>query len=89
MTLTTLSGFDGPSLLLRSALAEGQTCRTLDDFNTLAARYSNRAPDLADLCIIRLSEMNPRHPVITVDMEDFRVYRRNRREAIPLICPPG
>jgi hypothetical protein len=27
-------------------------------------------------------------PVITVDREDFRVYRRNKREIIPLICPP-
>jgi uncharacterized protein len=54
----------------------------------LAKKYSDRTPDLADLCLIRLSEMNPRHPVITVDVEDFRVYRRNRREAIPLICPP-
>ena len=29
-----------------------------------------------------------RHRVVTVDREDFRVYRRNRRKAIPLICPP-
>jgi len=27
--------------------------------------------------------------VITVDREDFRVYRRNKRETIPLICPPA
>ena len=54
----------------------------------LAARYADRKPDLADLCLIRLSELNPRHPVITTDLADFRVYRRGRREAIPLICPP-
>jgi hypothetical protein len=30
----------------------------------------------------------PRHSVITVDREAFRVYRRNKREMIPLICPP-
>jgi hypothetical protein len=35
-----------------------------------------------------LSELHPRHSVITVDVEDFRVYRRNKREAIPLIYPP-
>jgi hypothetical protein len=35
-----------------------------------------------------MSELYPRHIVITVDEEDFRVYRRNKREAIPLLCPP-
>jgi predicted nucleic acid-binding protein len=54
----------------------------------LAARYADRAPDLADLCLIRLSELHPKHPVITTDLEDFRTYRRGRREAIPLIHPP-
>ena len=54
----------------------------------LAARYADRKPDLADLCLIRLSELHPKHSVITVDVADFRVYRRNRREIIPLIHPP-
>jgi predicted nucleic acid-binding protein len=53
----------------------------------LATRYADRHPDLADLCLIRMSELHPRHTVITVD-EDFRVYRRNKREAIPVLCPP-
>jgi predicted nucleic acid-binding protein len=55
----------------------------------LAERYADRAPDLADLCLIRLSELHPKYPVITTDVADFRVYRRGRREAIPLICPPS
>jgi predicted nucleic acid-binding protein len=54
----------------------------------LAEAYADREPDLADLCLIRMSELHPHHSVITVDREDFRVYRRNKREAIPLICPP-
>jgi predicted nucleic acid-binding protein len=54
----------------------------------LARRYADRRPDLADLCLIRMSELFPRHSVLTVDREDFRVYRRNRREVIPLVCPP-
>jgi hypothetical protein len=45
------------------------------------------ASDLADLCLIRMSELYPHHRVITVD-EDFRVYRRNKREVIPIIMPP-
>jgi predicted nucleic acid-binding protein len=54
----------------------------------LAVRYADRAPDLAHLCLIRLSELYPKHPVITTDLVDFRIYRRGRREAIPLIHPP-
>ena len=53
----------------------------------LAQRYGDRQPDLADLCLIRMSELNPKLPVITVD-GDFRIYRRNRRETIPVIMPP-
>jgi predicted nucleic acid-binding protein len=54
----------------------------------LAIRYADRSPDLADLCLVRMSELHPRHRVITVNRGDFRVYRRNKREAIPLGCPP-
>lgn len=54
----------------------------------LARRYRVRNPDLADLCLIRMSELFPGYPVITVDRADFQVYRRNKRERIPLILPP-
>jgi predicted nucleic acid-binding protein len=60
----------------------------LPHLEALARRYANRHPDLADLCLIRMSELYPQHSVITVDREDFGVYRRNKREVIPLICPP-
>ena len=54
----------------------------------LAIRYQDREPDLADLCLIRMSELHPKLAVITVDESDFRVYRRNRRDVIPILCPP-
>lgn len=60
----------------------------LAQLEALAKRYGDRRPDLADLCLIRMSELHPKLPVITVNREDFRIYRRNKREAIPLICPP-
>jgi len=62
--------------------------RNLDQLSSLARRYEDRKPDLADLCLVRMSELYPRHSVITVDENDFRVYRRNKREVIPTICPP-
>ena len=54
---------------------------------TLAKRYADRRPDLADLCLICLSERFPTRPVITLD-GDFRIYRRHQREAIPILMPP-
>ncbi|MBZ5584696.1 MAG: PIN domain-containing protein [Acidobacteriia bacterium] len=55
----------------------------------LATRYADRKPDLADLCLVRMSELHPRYPVVTTDLRDFRVYRRGGRAIIPLMRPPG
>lgn len=60
----------------------------LSQLEALAERYADRRPDLADLCLIRMSELFPKHSVVTLDWEDFRIYRRNKREVIPIICPP-
>jgi predicted nucleic acid-binding protein len=62
--------------------------RNLPELRELAKRYADRKPDLADLCLIRMSELYPRHTILTVDESDFRVYRRNKRETIPILCPP-
>jgi predicted nucleic acid-binding protein len=61
----------------------------LPQLKALAKKFADRRPDLADLCLIRMSELHPGHSIITVDHDDFRVYRRNKRETIPLICPPS
>ena len=64
-------------------------CReNLPQLTRLAYRYGDRKPDLADLCLVRMSELFPKHSVITIDRTDFQVYRRNKRERIPIICPP-
>lgn len=60
----------------------------LPQLEKLAERYADRNPDSADLCLVRMSELHPAHKVITVDREDFSVYRRNKRETIPLVVPP-
>ena len=62
--------------------------RNLEQLRELGRRYEDRKPDLADLCLIRMSELYPRHVVITIDERDFRVYRRNKREIIRTLCPP-
>ena len=62
--------------------------KNLEQLTALAHRYADRQPDLVNLCLIRMSELFPRHPVITIDA-DFRVYRRNNREPIPVLSPPA
>jgi predicted nucleic acid-binding protein len=62
--------------------------KNLEEVMDLAVRYQDRTPDLADLCLIRMSELNESLPVLTVDEKDFRVYRRNGRDVIPIVCPP-
>jgi hypothetical protein len=53
----------------------------LQQLQDFGRRYADRKPDLADLCLIRMSELRPRHVVITVDENNFRVYRRNKEKA--------
>ena len=43
--------------------------------------------DVADGCVLQLAERFPKAKVITTDLRDFRIYRRNRNDPIPLIHP--
>lgn len=58
-----------------------------EDIGNLLARYGDRM-DLADACVVRMTELNRQCRVFTLDRRDFSVYRRNGREAIPLLAPP-
>ena len=40
----------------------------------------------ADACLVRMSELQDTRVILTLD-GDFRVYRRNRRQVIPIITP--
>ncbi|HLX63244.1 MAG TPA: hypothetical protein VKX17_18375 [Planctomycetota bacterium] len=55
------------------------------EIKLLARKYANLKPDLADRC--RMGELFPNHSVITADSTDFKIYRRNKNQAIPIICP--
>lgn len=54
---------------------------------TLMARYDRM--DLADACVVAMTEKHARCQVLTVDRKDFAVYRRNDRQTIPFVAPPG
>lgn len=69
-------------IILAFDLAE-QTASVL----ALLRKYADRDMDLADACIVRMTELMRDSRVVTVDRADFSVYRRNGRELIPLIAP--
>jgi uncharacterized protein len=52
----------------------------------LIRKYGKRM-DLADAGVVRLAEIFPKAKVITTDVGDFLIYRRNRSDSIQLIDP--
>jgi predicted nucleic acid-binding protein len=55
----------------------------------LLRRYRSQPMDLADACLVRMSELHADCAVLTVDSEFRDVYRRNGRQVIPTLLPPG
>ena len=55
---------------------------------SLLRKYADRRMDLADACIVRMTELMRDSRVVTVDRADFSVYRRHGRDLIPVIVPP-
>lgn len=52
----------------------------------LMRRYRDRPMAFADACLVRMAELRPEACIWTLD-EDFRFYRRNRRQTLPLVAP--
>lgn len=52
----------------------------------LMRRYSDTPMSFADACLVRMAEKSDDAVVFTTD-SDFRFYRRNSRQVIPLIIP--
>ena len=49
--------------------------------------YADQPMSLADACLVRMAELHMHVSIFTLDGH-FRVYRRNRRQVLPLIIPP-
>ena len=49
-------------------------------------RYRSVPAALADVCLVRMSELHESCVVLTLD-SDFHVYRRHGRRAIPILSP--
>jgi predicted nucleic acid-binding protein len=92
--LTETAHFLGSAEPVLAALADGLLiCPwTLPENNSrvreLVAKYAGQPMDLADACLVAMSETWWDCKVLTVDAGDFKVYRRRGRHLIPLITPP-
>ncbi len=88
-----LLGESGPSRNALARLHANGILHVAFDFETEAAavwrllhKYADTPMDFADACLVRMAELHTEPRVWTTD-SDFRVYRRNGRQTIPLIFP--
>ena len=58
----------------------------VDALRALMKKFANVPMSLADACLVRMTELDQRSQVLTLD-RDFRIYRRNRRQSVPTIMP--
>ncbi len=81
----------GPEVIWE-AMRRGVLKVTFDlesDFESVAVlmeRYRDVPMDLADACLVRMSELHADSRIMTLD-SDFQFYRRLGRQSIPLIAP--
>jgi hypothetical protein len=54
----------------------------------LCRKYADLEMDLADACLVRMSELTVRCRIWTVDRDDFSTYRRLGRQIVPCEFPP-
>lgn len=52
----------------------------------LLTRYLSVPMSLADACLVRMAEQYSESVLLTLD-SDFRIYRKNRSQMIPVIMP--
>ncbi len=57
----------------------------IEAVHRLLAHYPQM--DLADACLVRMSELTPDCRIFTIDRQDFSVYRRFRNKVIPAVFP--
>ena len=58
----------------------------IEAVHRLLAKYEQM--DLADACLVRMSELVPDCHIFTIDQADFSVYRRFRNKPVPAVFPP-
>jgi predicted nucleic acid-binding protein len=91
--LTEVAHFLGNPEPVLAAVADGllvcpwDLCEHYARVRELVGKYADQPMDLADACLVAMSEKWWDCKVVTVDVTDFKVYRRRGRHAIPLLTP--
>ncbi len=79
----------GMKLIQRGALIlDFDLAAETRDILDLLQKYRDRKMELADACLVRMTELNSQCKIWTVDREDFSVYRRHGRQVVPCEFPP-
>ena len=87
-----LGSFDGGQIAVIELLKRGilhTPFRMIEHINQIAwllQKYSNVPMSLADACLVRMTEVYAESLVLTIDT-DFSIYRRNKRQVIPILSP--
>ena len=66
---------------------EFSLARDTTEVLALVRKYRDQKMDLADACVVRMSELFQGSMVYTVDRKDFAVYRRHGCHRIPCVFP--
>jgi predicted nucleic acid-binding protein len=80
----------GPALaelLRRGALVPAYALgKDVDRPLALMEKYADVPMSFADACLVRMTEIDDELRIVTLD-RDFRVYRRNGRQSVPVLMP--
>jgi uncharacterized protein len=58
----------------------------VDSIRTLMKKFASVPMSLADACLVRMTELDQKSVVLTLD-SGFKTYRRNRRQIVPTLTP--
>jgi hypothetical protein len=88
--LTEAAYMTSPELIARlvkdgDLVADFSVQEEIEHVHRLLAHYPGM--DLADACLVRMSELAPDCRIFTIDRQDFSVYRRFRNKVIPAVFP--
>jgi uncharacterized protein len=53
----------------------------------LLQKYGDQKMDLADACLVRMTEMERDAVVFTIDRSDFTIYRKHGNQPVPCVFP--
>jgi hypothetical protein len=91
--LTEAAHFLGRADPVLAAVADGlivcpwDLCDHHARVRELLRKYADQPMDLADACLVAMSEQWWECRIVTVDVADFTVYRRRGRHPLPLLSP--